>query len=494
MKAVLGIIFLAIYSVVFAQSPTDELLGFPELLPEELGEIVTDEYYRTYEPFSSAFRISVSRANSDYATGYLHLKKQSWQVRGGLRVEDFAAGNLQLMFRDKAQIGSFRPAWAAGLLLYRGPDAIGLLNPPNPQTYAPTGLGLNLQLGKLGILGSISQVDRAVILKEGRISQLPKSKRDYMNTSREQIGALGLYYNSQWISAGGLYYHQQYDTSFSNAETDSLLNAASAFLGLHTSKHRLMAELVFQDDEPSVKAEWEMNDGKVQNKWTYTKLKRYQRPAYAAKAMLISSLDCREELRAELRYHLCKTLNIAFGTVLNHRRGDVSDPTWLSHSSMKLSFRDSQSMLTGDIKLIDREILSLVDSTYVDSRPKHWRFALNGRYTLNSHWDIHVKARYHHQEQTTSLRSGSYWAQYIGYKHPAFKAKGGLAISSSANYKMMIYQDNDAGYELLGKNTVRAELQGTYQWKWLSLEARLYQDLTDTQDTALTLRLNGRFG
>ncbi|MCK9557878.1 MAG: hypothetical protein PHQ78_03215 [Candidatus Cloacimonetes bacterium] len=494
MKAALGLVFLVICSGLCAQSLPGELLGFPELAQDELIDAVTDDYYRTYEPFNTAFSISGSHTGSNSASGYLHLKKDNWQVRGGLRGENSTLANLQLMFRDYAVLGAYRVSWGNGLLLNRSTYTPALLNPPNPQTFSLSGLAFNLNKGNWGLLAALSQVDRDVVLNEGNISQLPKNKRNYLNSSWERIGAIGLYYAEEHTAAGALYYRQGYDRGFVNAETDSLLHAFSAYLGMHTKHHRLMTELVLQDGSPSLKADWQFSQGKVQSMWAYTMMKRYQRPAYASKAMLISSLDRREELRAEIGYQALKHMNIAFGTVLNNRRGDVSDPDWLAHNSLKLTYRDQHSMLSMVIKTIDREILAMVDSTYADSRPNHWRFALSAEHQLNPVWDIQMKARYHHQKHNASLRSGSYWAQHIGYRHRVLKMKVGIAASSSVNYKMILYQDNDEGYEILGDSTLRAEFESTYQWRGFSLKAVLYQNMVKPQSTGITLKLNGSFG
>lgn len=495
MKHALSLILLMSFCLAFAQLAEDALLGVEELEPQDLSDLQTDEYYREYEPFSGALSVSgYHGGSSDFVVGRLHLKKQSWLVRGGMRLEDQRSGNLQLKFKDALALGAYRPAWAQGLVFSAADQSPRLLNPPHPQSHAPLGLALNLQSKAWAVLAAVSAVERDVRLAGESISYLPRTKGLYLASTDERLGALGVVYSQDRLDVGALYYHQSYSRGFANTELDSVLNMGSAFVRLKGGSNTVSAEIALQGGPAALKTVWETRSGNLNSRVGYTRIGTYQRPAYAAKPLLLSSLDEREEIHAELEYKLLKSLSIAGGTALNNRRGNLDDTPWLSHSAFRLMYRDSDSRFSIRFNLIDREILAQVDSSYVQSKPLHLRFQLSGAHSINDYWTVEFRARYHHQEKKTAINNGSYWAQHLIYQKAVMMLKAGFSVLSTANYKMMITDDTDLGYTVWGTSNTQAEFECSFRMKRLQIAGKVQQELQDSRRTKLSLRLSSRFG
>jgi hypothetical protein len=493
-KQALGLILLLSCCLAFAQVSEDALLGVHELNPQDISDQHTDDNYKEYEPFSGALSVSGYSGSTDYLVGYLHFKQESWLVRGGMRLEDQRSGNLQLKFKDALALGAYRPAWAQGLVFSAANQSPRLLNPPHPQSHAPLGLALNLQYKAWAVLAAVSAVERDVRLAGESISYLPRTKGLYLASTDERLGAFGVVYARDRFDVGALYYHQSYNRGFANTELDSVLNMGSTFIRLKGGSNTVQAELALQGGPAALKTMWESHSGNLHTRVGYARIGKYQRPAYAAKPLLLSSLDEREEIRAELKYKLRRSLSIAGGTVLNHRRGSLDDPAWLAHSSVRIAYRDRESRFSLALKLIDREILSEVDSSYVNSKPLHIRLQLSAAQRVHDHWSVELNARYHHQEKTAAINNGSYWAQHLVYHQSRLKFKTGFSVLSSANYKMLVIADNDLGYELWGKSNVQAELECAFRLKWWHITGKAQQELQDSRRTKLSLRLSSRFG
>jgi hypothetical protein len=484
-KTALGLVFYLIVGLAFAQVVDDELLVIPELVKEDLADINIDAQYKEYDSVKGAFSISGYSSEVQYITSYIHLKKKDWQIRGGMRHENEFLANLQFKHRQSFVLGSFSPTWGNGLVLKRQSGNNRMKNPPHPSSFSPSGLGIDLQYKCWGLIALASQVERDVRLSEEMISFLPKTKQSYICTSTEQILAAGLYYRSDLIEAGSLYYYQLYDRAFSSSRADSLLQTVSTYLILNSTSNTLKAELAMHGKTPALKSEWCLQSGMFRNTWSYTRLLDYQRPAYASKAMLLNTLDNREEISVELQYKPLKALQFNFGTVINHRRGDINDPQWLSHSSFKATFKNSNLLIALKLKLIDREILTSIDSIYIHSKPLHLRFNLTADYNVDSNWRIECRAHYHQQEKAAALSNGSYWAQHIAYSSSGLNICGGFRVNSSANYKMLIYQNNDMGYEVLGHNNLQAEFELGYKWSLIEASMQIRQEVLNDKQTKL---------
>lgn len=475
---------------IYAQDFSSDIISLPELLYEEGADSFSDEIYQSLQPFKIAGKMSVYLRDESYLLSHLGLEREGIVIRGGLKSGERLCANLQTKFYDRVIIGNFRAELGEGLVFARANAAPRLQNPPHPQSFAPQGIALNLAYKNWSLMAIASGLERDVKLSEGKISSMPKSKREYLSQSKEEIGSAALWYAGDKYHLGALVYQQRYEHSFVKAGQDSLLQVCSFFGRAALGAHKLGLESALQKGRASLKTEWEMKSGIFWQRWRYGYIDKYQRPAYAAQALRLSTLDEREEISVEASVKLVPKLKLDAGTVLCRALGSLTDPDWLSQSSVRLCYRDQDSLLQGSLKLIDRQILTAIDSSYVSSIPLHYRFQIQASQEIKEFWEIAFSARYHYQEKTAAFSSGSWWQHSFGYKNESWKLLLAYTIWNSANYKMIVPSDGDMGYESLGRNAIRIEGKAAYKLAFGKIEASLRQGLKEPYDSSIDLHFS----
>lgn len=473
-----------------AEEFTPDLIDLPELLYEEGADSTTDDIYQSFSPFEIAAKTSFYQRDESYLLNHLRLEREGISIRGALKAGEHQYGNLQAKFYDRIVLGNFRAKLGQGLVFARARSAPKLLNPPHPQSFAPQGIALSLPYKRVSLMVMASNLQRDVKLKDGKISSMPMTKREYLSSSKEEIGSVAAWYAGDKYHLGALFYQQRYDRGFAKAGQDSLLQVGSIFGRAAFGEHKLGLESALQKGHVSIKTEWEMRSGIFWQRWRYAYIDKYQRPAYAARALRLSSLDEREELSAEASVRIFPKLKLDAGTVLCRPFDSLEDPPWLSQSSVRLSFRDKDSFLQGSLRLIDRQILSAIDSSYVSSIPVHYRFQIQGSQEIKDVWEIAFSARYHYQEKKAAFSSGSWWHHGFGYQKERWKLMLSYTIWNSANFKMIVPDDSDLGYESLGHSAIRIEGKAAYKLAFGKIEASLRQGLKEPYASSIDLHFS----
>lgn len=476
--------------MIYAQESASDIIDLPELLYEEGADKVSDEIYRNLQPLGIAAQTGFYFLDDSYLLSYLHLEREGIAIRGGIKSGERLYGNLQAKFYDRIVIGNFRAELGEGLVLGRAPAGPRLRHPPHPQSYAPQGIALNMSYRNWSVLAIASGLQRDVKLVDGKISSMPKTRGDFLSRSKEEIGGVALWYGRGKSHLGALLYLQSYDLGFVKAGQDSLLQIGSIFGQAALGKHKLSLESAIQTKGVALKTEWEMRNDIFWQRWRYGYIGKYQRPAYSAQPLRLSHLNEREEISAEISVKPIPKVKLEAGSVFSRRLGSLSDPDWLSHSSIRLSYRDRDSFLQGSLKLIDRQILSAIDSSYVSSIPLHYRFQIRGSQEIKEGWELAFSARYHYQEKKAAFSSGSWWHHSLGYRDERWKLQLAYSIWNSANFKMIVPDESEMGYESLGHNNIRIEVKAAYKLAFGEIEMNLQQGLKEPYAKSLDLQFS----
>jgi hypothetical protein len=461
-----------------------------ELILEELQDENTQDIYDRQALYSTALYGAFSFADNPYSRAQLKLKSNYFQAYGGFKHADLKLQtNLQLRYKDHFALGNYRIGWGRGLLLHRAPLHPSILNPSHPNTYEPQGLAVTVKPGALQILAFASYVERSTKLSEGLITQLPKSKSELLGSTQERLLGAGLSYATDGFDIGSLYYRQSYDRAFSDAARDSLLEAISFYAIVTSGVHRLMAECTVQD-QPSLALSWDMTLPRFMQEWKYQRLAAYQRPAYAAKANLLSSSANREELSAKVRFLPLKHLQIQAQSTINKGFGDLSEANWLARHQISLGYSDHLSKASLSLTVIDREILSALDDSFSSSIPLHYRINAALRQSIHENLCMNLAVRFHHQDRLLALSRGSWWKHSMDYHSGGLGLGLGYSVWNSGNYTMLISDDSDAGYQSLGKNSAQAMFMAEYSWKQMRAKLSFEQELKQDRSTSLTANIS----
>jgi hypothetical protein len=479
-----------IFGFLSAESTQAEFDGILELSYEELADEEMSVLYQSWLGWDAAIKVGYYYRDQPYSNLNLQLKTPEMTLRGAYQTADREISSLQFVLYERLTLGDFRVALGEGLIFSRAGKQGIIDSPAHPNSYSPKGVALSVALEDWQALGVYSRNKRAVRLNADKISFLPKTKQDYLASSMESICSVALWRNWGFGHTGAIYYYQRYDKGFYSADQDSLMQTVGVFARADLGMHSLSMESVWQASDPSIRVEWMMRMGKFGQKWRYTSLGNYQRPAYASKAALLTTQDHRDEIMAELSYRFIPGLEMKLASVQNKRLGALTDVAGLSHNDINIRAWDADSRISLSLKIIDREILTAVDSSYVHSIPLHYRVILSGAHDISENWWLDLAARYHYQEKQASLSSGSFFRQGIGYQIPRFEAWMGFSIHSSTNYRMIVLDDSDMGYEVLGKNSLRLEMKTSLRRKNGRFTLRGRQDLKGSQSTTIDLNLS----
>jgi len=473
-----------------AQETDLDIISLPELLYEEGADQASAEIYQNLQTSKIAAKMSVYQRDDSYLLSHLHLEQGEIVIKGGIKSGERLYGNLQAKFYDQIIIGNFRPELGEGLVFARANAAPRLLSPAHPQSFSPQGLALNLGYKNCYLMAIVSGLQRDVKLTEGKISTLPRTKGEYLSSSKEEIGSVALWYAGDRCQLGALLYQQHYERGFAKAGQDSLLQVGSFFGRASLGDHKLSLESAIQKGGASLKTGWELQSGIFWQRWRYGYIGKYQRPAYAAQPLRLSSLDERSEISAEASVKLIPNLKLDAGAVLCRSLGSITGPDWLSQSSVRLRYRDQNSFAQGSLKLIDRQILSAIDSSYVSSIPLHYRFQIAGSQEIREFWEIAFSARYHYQEKNAAFSSGSWWHHSFAYQNEGLKFLLAYTIWNSANFKMIVPNEGDLGYESLGRSAIRIECKAAYKLPFGKIEASLRQNVKEPYTRSIDLHFS----
>lgn len=477
-------ILLILISVLLGAEDT------PELLKDEYPDRFTEDIYLDQEQLRAALHTAYSFAAPQYFNLQGSLDNDAVQVYGSLRLREArSTANLQLRYKDALALGNYRLAWAEGLILSKSRSNNAILKAPHSTTYCPQGMAVELKHRSLWGLAFASRQNRDARLIDRQISLLPRSKTDYLANSRESIYGAGISVNVKGTGGGILYYHQHYDRAFCDTEQDSLLDIFSVYAVTKLNAHQLRAECSLQD-RPSFALAWDMRSSGFQQSWSYTRLQTYQKPAYAARVLRLHEGTDRDELSASLAYTALKGIDVKASATMNKSYDGPGTQNWLGEHKLSLDYRQAGNCASLSVTGLDREILSVIDSSYVSSIPRHYRVSMRLSRQISDPLRTFLAFRYHHQEKTLALKTGSWWEQGIAYAASGLGIKLSYRLWQSGSYPMLIPDESEEGYQSFGKNSLSLVLKADYRISWLLVKLSLDQDMKHHDTTRGSLSLN----
>jgi len=462
----------------------------PELLRDEYPDRFTEGVYQDQELLKAALYTAFSFIEPQSLNLQGSLDNDAVKVYGSLRLRDArSTANLQLRYKDALALGNYRLAWAEGLVLSQSRSDYAILKAPHSTSYCPQGIAVKMEYRSLQGLAFVSRQNRDARLIDNRISLLPRSKTDYLGSSRESIYGAGISMDVKGSGGGILYYHQLYDRAFCDTERDSLLDVLSVYAETKLNAHQLRAECLLQD-RPSLALVWDMRASGFQQSWSYTRLQAYHKPAYAARALRLYEGADRDELSASIAYTALKGIDVKASATMNKSYDGPGTQKWLGEHKLSFSYRQAGNAASLSVTGLDREILSIIDSSYVSSIPRHYRVSLRLSRQLSDPLGTFLAFRYHHQEKSLALKTGSWWEQGIAYAASGLGIKLSYRLWQSGSYPMLIPDDSEEGYQSFGKNSLSLVLKADYRIRWLLVKLSLDHDLKHHDTTRGSLSLN----
>ncbi|MDD4224091.1 MAG: hypothetical protein PHD87_05855 [Candidatus Cloacimonetes bacterium] len=384
-----GFILSLLFSLACLAAQTQDELA--ELDYAAQAEAAWDQIYQNLrsQPLSIATRTLIAPANSQFQASASYRMSQAELLLHYNYRQKYAlsAGSFCLTTKTprwETAIGSYRFRFGRGIVSGSAsrsrPDSLfSLLEPLSPQNFTPLGAVLALRHNSLRatVFGSL-QDREAKIDSEGLIRSLFKTRGGALTTTREEILGAAAGIVRPRFQLGALAYWLRYDRDFASAETESSVWLASLYAAGRYQNLSLDAEAAWVNGTPGALLSLGYKLPNFEQNLSYARnCSRGQLP-YALTPGVLSSGNGRDEFNCDLSLGLPLKTRLKLRYTVNSGSGFSGGA--LSRFMGSLAYSDRGSHLKLLFHNYDHEIISLVDSNYVSSDPRNWRFQLSGQY------------------------------------------------------------------------------------------------------------------
>ncbi len=288
--------------------------------------------------------------------------------------------------RWESVLGSYRFRFGRGLVSgsasRASPDSLySLLDPLSPQNYSPQGAALSFRHGALraAIIGS-TQAREARVNSANQLLSLAKTRSTSLSTSQESVCGVAAGLELKKFRAGALLYWRHYDLAFADAGIGSSIWAGSVFGAIEYKNMTLDAEAALAGGEPNALVTWRYKVKNFDQSLSYGRNGIKSLLPYALSPGVLSSASGRDELNYNLNLSLPFKTNLRLRYTLNSGSGFSGGA--LSRLMGSLGYINQGRSLKLVFHSYDREIITLVDSTYVATDPRNHRFQLEAKFQI----------------------------------------------------------------------------------------------------------------
>ncbi len=409
-------------------------------IPEELTELdyaaqseaAWEQIYQELraQPLSIEARTTLAPANYQFQTSASYRIAQAELLLhfSHRQPDGLSAGSFRLAAsspRWNIALGSYRFRFGRGLVSGSAsrtqPDSLfSLLEPLSPRNYSPLGAVLVLKHRALRatVFGSVQERE-ARIDADGKIQSLPKTRSGGLTTTREDILGLAAGVALPRVQAGGLLYWRQYDRDFAESGTSRALWAGSLYAAFIHNNLRLDGEAVLAEGISSALLACSYKLKNFSQSLSYARNGLPDRLPYALAPGVLSPAASRDEFNGDLSLGLPLHTSLKLRYTLSSGSGFSGGA--LSRFTGSLGYSDQGSHLKLLFHNYDREIISLVDSTYVSSDPRNWRFQLSGQIPFLTSFYQRLDFSYTLQDKSDYSRNTYRISFGFGYEHKGWK-------------------------------------------------------------------------
>jgi len=465
-----------------------------ELEADRLQENWLQEFYSELGAGSYKLKLnSRSRISGDHWNSLLGLKVSDGQLNLNTNLfaerKDQITGNFTLSrLSPKAtlkelQLGYYRPVWASGIIFSRSAQADDLLDfkpAPHPRAYSPVGVSALAEKSSFSGFALASWQKRGATLEDGKISYLYKYKADKMSWAEEGILSAGLQYRYAGLALGSLLYYQTFDRDFSSPAYSQTLTAASFAAGYQAKAFRIQAEGASLNGQSALQAEAELELPSISQRFCFSTRKASQIPVYSARPTLLSASGKGYEVDWDLELELKNNYLLGFRQAAFNSSQSLKSPRWLARNSIYLQTDPGLLDLLLQFTRLDREIIAAQDTSYLHTRPVHYRVLLKMQPGIATNLNFRMQFRYQREDRVSVKNDGIYWENAFVFKTGKLRLETGLKSWQSS--RSLILEDadgeNPTGSSLATGDDFSWFLAPEFKWKSLRLKAEFTQSLS----------------
>ncbi len=496
-RSVAVTILLFCAGIILAQSTGDLI----ELETPALADSAWRDFYQDLESLGRDLRLDGRLYMSDTGCYSLHsldygLSNESLLIN---HRHDWKTGtdnfNFQIALESnglEAVLGSYRFRFGRGIVTGSGsrrmPDSLfSIMKPTSPSAYNPLGVAAKLNRGpyRAAIIGSMQE--RVARLSDGRITSLPATKLDLLGSVKESVFGASAGYESANFRGAALLYWQNYDKHFAGGGLDSNIWSASLAGAIDYPSHRVDAELACLRKKMLSLISWQFRLKGFRQTLSYAKNPIPKQLAYALRPAVLDTEAGRDELSYEIDVSLLRHIRLQMLYALNTGSGFSGEV--LSRLRASLRYAHAKNSLGLTFYSFDREIISLVDSTYEATMPRNYRFLFSGRYQFRPELYQEFSFTYGLRDLSDYTKNTYRTRLFLGYDVGRLRLKAGIESWQSPGTFIVPDELSPDYYSVCTAEDTAAFVGLTRSSKHWRISARAQKSIIDRNDFSLILRI-----
>lgn len=407
---------------------------------------------------------------------------------------------LSLAYKSSSKVkinlhlGDYRVHFGTGLVCGTGRRSVAgfdVLSAASAKLYNPCGAALKTGYGSVETLFFYSSQNREYYGSDSLMSSVASGISGTRNSSMERLWGVATGYKTRQWQASAMYYTQGYDKDFAQSTTSPPEKVISLSNSFRLSGLRFDAELAASDNKLAQNMNLKLSDKSRSHLLRYVSLPEGQKTAYASNPFAYASYAHRKELSYLLETPLAKNIDLSFEAGQVSSRGVISVSA--KNSIMVLGLKGRFQLSTHEVKgySYSRALAELVDSSYVHSIPRHYRFDYRLRYKIDTRNGIKLYCSYRYEEKADFDKNSFYWNGEWQHRNKDWGAVLGLQTWQSLHSIVI----NDAGSDMTESSTIlrsrdaKVYLGGYLMVRKLKVDCRLHLSLHSDAGQALSLAL-----
>ena len=462
----------------------------PELESETLEDNWLNQLYTELETGKHKVDLqSRTKYQETFANGLANLQFRQKDMRFNLNLYKKENSDLYANFQLSAipsknnpseiHFGSFRPAFGRGTILKKsgGNSLFDINRAGHPSSFSPFGTGAILRVNNFSAFFMASGQKRNASLKEGKIGSLYKSVQSEKTSVQEEIIAGGLEYHYKNNNFALLAYNQNYDRDFADTLWVKKLNAYSISAKTTGENYVLSAETALLEENIAFQSSIKFIYNYITQELSYSYRQGKQLPAYAAKPYLLGNQGENREIDWNLDYQLSKNMSLGLRYALMRKNNALKGPNWNSRGIFNLTFNPSYTIINLQLTLLDKEIVTETDSSYIATLPVHYRLRFKIDHELNPKLTLSLLLRYHYEDKIERRNNSFYWENAFHYHRTKWQISAGIKTWQTLTSLILPETDteNPEGCICATSEDDRVFAKVTYKGKVINLKTEWQQ-------------------
>lgn len=384
----------------------------------------------------------------------------------------------------KLILGNYRAQFGKGLISGFSQTAardgvISIKQSNSPLLYTPNGIASNIELGHHNISATYSRQHRIASLKDNHITYLNKYKTDKLGKTAETIHSFSYGFKHDLLRLGICYYDQNYQAAFSETHTQVPEQAIGFYTSFDLGKMALEQETDFTSEAVMGSYSTKYALGHFTNQISFRFATGTQFLPYSRNPFLLSGYGANRELDWLLKYAFTKHISSSVDITVNKDTQNLKVGKQVSRIWWDFAFKDRTTTARIKLKGLDRDILVLSDSLFIETIPLHYRVELEASHNLGRWSKFSYRMRYNIEEKSSYSKNSTYWDMIYSFRKKGNSIRVGL-VNWNTNKRISLSNSGILNQQFFLGTDTRLKLDLQRNWEKMKLILSYEQSLRNS--------------